>query len=254
MLEGKRIAAIIPALDEAENITQVISSLPRFLDRIIVVDNGSCDGTAKAARCAGAHVVREPRRGYGSACLAGIRTLEEDPPWCVVFLDGDGSDDPEQVLDLVLPVVRGRSDLVLASRSLGSVEPGALTPVQRFGNILAPALIRLVWGVTYTDLGPFRAVGWQALSLMEMSDPDFGWTVEMQIKAARFGLRVEEIPARYRRRRQGRSKVSGTVAGSIRAGMVILRWIFVEALRDSVHAKRRFRKASQVLSITAHQK
>ena len=232
MYRGKRVAVVIPALNEAETIGQVVRSCPEFVDLVVVADNGSEDETARRAEEAGAKVVHAPRRGYGSACLAALDYLRQDPPEIVVFMDGDGSDDPSQMEELVRPVAEGRYDLVLASRSLGRAEPGALTPVQRFGNWLSTWLIDLIWAKKFTDLGPFRAISWEALERLEMSDPDFGWTVEMQIKAARLGLKAKEIPAHYRRRRGGKSKVSGTVSGSLLAGKKILAWILKEALRD----------------------
>ncbi len=232
MYQNRKIAVIIPALNEAETIAQVVSSLPEFVDWIVVADNGSEDQTARKAKEAGATVVLAPRRGYGSACLKALEYLAPFPPDIVVFMDGDGSDDPSQLEDLLLPIVEGRYDLVLASRSLGNTEPGALTPLQRFGNWLASWLIELIWARKYTDLGPYRAISWQALKKLKMSDPDFGWTVEMQIKAARLGLRVKEIPANYRRRQGGQSKVSGTISGSFLAGKKILGWIIKEAVRD----------------------
>jgi glycosyltransferase involved in cell wall biosynthesis len=187
----------------------------------VVCDNGSRDGTAEIARKHGAVVVREPRRGYGSACLRALRALEDDPPEIVLFMDGDQSDDPADTAALLEPILAGRADLVIGSRVLGRREPGALTPQSRAGNWIATRLIAWLYGVRYTDLGPFRAIRYESLAALGMRDPDFGWTVEMQVKAARSGLRSEEVPVRYRRR-IGRSKISGTLAGATAAGVKIL--------------------------------
>lgn len=223
------VAVVIPALDEEGSIAAVIAALPRSaagtapfrLREIVVVDNGSADRTAEVACAAGAAVVREPRRGYGSACLAGLDRLRRDPPDIVAFLDGDGSDDPAELPAIVQPLVRGDAELVIGSRLLGHAEPGSLTPAQRFGNRLAAALLHRLFGLSATDLGPFRAIRWPALDSLAMRDRDFGWTVEMQARAARAGLRVVEVPVRYRRR-TGRSKISGTVRGVFGAGWKIL--------------------------------
>ncbi|OCC14735.1 Glycosyltransferase [Dissulfuribacter thermophilus] len=232
MYQDKNIAVVIPALNEAETIGQVVRSLPEFVDQVVVADNGSQDQTAQEARRAGAVVVFARQRGYGSACLAAIEYLSLRRPDIIVFMDGDGSDDPEQMEDLLRPIVESRCDLVLASRTLGKVESGAMTPVQKFGNQMASWLIDLIWARKFTDLGPYRAISWSALKSLQMSDPDYGWTVEMQIKSARLGLRVKEIPANYRQRQGGQSKVSGTIMGSCLAGWKIISWIVKEALRD----------------------
>lgn len=223
-----RVDVIIPALDEEAALPAVLVAIPRPpVRRVVVADNGSTDGTARVARAAGAEVVVEPRRGYGSACLAALAHLAPDPPDVVVFLDGDGSDPPEALPALVAPIADGRADLVIGSRVRGPRERGSLTGPQRAGNALACALLRLRYGVRYTDLGPFRAIAWPALARLDMRDPDYGWTIEMQIRAARAGLRHLEVPVPHRRRRAGRSKVSGTVTGSVRAGAKIL-WSFWE--------------------------
>lgn len=198
---------------------------------IIVVDNGSVDGTGEVARAHGAKVVREERRGYGTACLAGLAALNDPRDDDVVaFFDADGSDDPDLLPILVHPILSGQADFVLASRTLTKVERGALTWPQRMGNRLACWLVSLVWKTDYTDLAPCRAIRCGALLSLGMHDPDFGWTVEMQIRAARRGLRIREIPSHYRRRRLGRSKISGTVWGTLRAGTTIIRVIGREAL------------------------
>lgn len=224
--------AVIPALDEADNIGRVVASLAPFgLRRVVVCDNGSRDATAEVARAAGAEVVREPQRGYGAACLAGLARLRRDPPETVLFLDGDGADDVRRVPDLLGPIEQGWADMVIGSRSLGRAEAGAITPVQRFGNVLSSTLVSLLFDVKFTDLGPFRAIAWPALERLEMADRDFGWTVEMQAKAARRGLRCAEVPVDARVRMAGQSKVSGTVKGSVKAGVKILYTIGREALR-----------------------
>lgn len=225
----ERVAVVIPALNEETSLPLVLADLPRG-PRVVVVDNGSTDRTADVAAAGGAEVVREPRRGYGRACLAGLAHLRARPPHVVAFLDADHSDHPEELPAVVSPVLRGEADLVLGSRELGVRESGAVLPHQRLGNRFACALVRLVTGHRYTDLGPFRAVRWEALERLGMRDPDFGWTIEMQIKAVRAGLRVIEIPVRYRRR-VGESKISGTVAGSVRAGTKILLTVLRHAVR-----------------------
>ncbi|HKQ19380.1 MAG TPA: glycosyltransferase family 2 protein [Candidatus Eisenbacteria bacterium] len=228
------VDAVIPALNEAASIGLVLEALPPgLLRRVIVCDNGSSDGTAEAAQAKGAVVVRESRRGYGAACLKALALIASDPPDAVLFLDADMSDDPAEAAALVAPIEAGRADLVIGSRTLGAREPGALTPQARFGNWLATRLLRALYGVRWTDLGPFRAIRWDAYVSLGMSDPDFGWTVEMQVKAARAGLRGVEVPVRYRRR-IGRSKISGTLTGSVRAGTKILGTIFADLLRHGL--------------------
>ncbi|HVP38915.1 MAG TPA: glycosyltransferase family 2 protein [Candidatus Saccharimonadales bacterium] len=219
------VAVLIPALNEAGSIAQVVAGLPAGRVReVLVVDNGSTDGTAAAARAAGATVLSEPRRGYGRACWTGIGHLARGPaaPDILAFLDADLSDDPAELPRLLEPLEAGRADLVIGSRVLGGAEPGSLAPAQRFGNSLATFLIRLLYGRRYTDLGPFRAIRFPALLALGMRDRGFGWTVEMQALAVRAGLRVAEVPVRCRRRRAGRSKVSGTLGGTFHAGRVIL--------------------------------
>ena len=226
------VDAVIPALNEAASIGLVLQALPTgLIRRVVVCDNGSSDGTAEAAEAAGAVVVHETRRGYGAACLKALEAVARDPPDVVLFLDADLSDDPSQAADLVAPLAAGSADLVIGSRSLGAREPGALTPQARFGNWLAAGLLRRFYGVRWTDLGPFRAIRWDAYVSLRMRDPDFGWTVEMQVKAARAGLRGVEVPVRYRKR-IGRSKISGTISGSIRAGAKILGTIAADLLRN----------------------
>ena len=201
------VAVVIPALNESASVPKVIDSIPRNrVCEIIVVDNGSTDDTAGAARRAGARVVIEPRRGYGSACLAGIAALACRPPDIVVFLDADFSDHPGELPLLLAPIEEGRADLVIGSRAMGRRERGSLMPQARFGNWLATRLIRLFSGVRFTDLGPFRAIRYESLKALRMRDADFGWTVEMQMKAALTELRIAEVPVSYRKR-IGTSKV-----------------------------------------------
>ena len=229
------IAVVIPALDEEQAIGKVLRDIPEGARQVVVVDNGSRDRTAEVARGLGAEVVAEPRRGYGQACLTGIAQL--DRPDIVVFLDGDYSDYPEEMSELVAPLLPGEADLVIGSRTLGQREKGALLPQARFGNWLSTLLIRLLFGVSFTDLGPFRALRFDALQRLAMQDRDFGWTVEMQVKAARLGLRAVEVPVRYRRR-IGTSKITGTLSGTLRAGHKILWTIFRYARYREVDACR----------------
>lgn len=227
MRNGYAVGVVIPALNEEAAVGKVIAAIPGWVDAVVVSDNGSRDRTADVAREAGARVIREPQPGYGAACLAGINAL---PPCdIVVFLDGDYSDHPEDMPSLVDPIIAGEAQLVIGSRTLGRREFGALTPQQIVGNWLATRLISLIWGTRFTDLGPFRAIERSALDRLCMGDRDYGWTVEMQIKAAQLGLRTVEAPVRYRRR-IGISKISGTLVGSVKAGVKILSLIGREAL------------------------
>jgi len=216
------ITAIIPALDEEGAIGAVVSGLrERCVDAVIVADNGSRDATVAVAIAAGATVIHAPRRGYGSACLAGLAALPA-PTTVVVFCDGDGADDLDRLVDLITPVVNDEVDLMIGSRVLGHAEPGALTPPQRMGNWVAARLLRCLFGVPVSDLGPFRCIRRSALDHLGMADPAFGWTAEMQTKVLRLGMRYREIPVDARLRRAGASKISGCVIPVIRAGWAIL--------------------------------
>jgi glycosyltransferase involved in cell wall biosynthesis len=219
-----RITVIIPALNEAASIGRVIRDIPQSrVSEIIVVDNGSTDGTAEIARQAGARVVYESHRGYGAACLAGIAAAEN--PDIIVFLDGDYSDYPEELTLLLSPIIHAEADLVIGSRMAGTDARCVLPPQAYWGNRLATFLLRILYSFKFTDLGPFRAIRAQSLKALGMCDRDFGWTIEMQIKAVRHGLRIQEMPVRYRHR-IGTSKISGTLGGSIMAGWKILYTIF----------------------------
>lgn len=216
---------IIPALDEEAAIGATLERVPRGLFRqIIVADNGSRDLTAQIAAQAGATVVTEPRRGYGAACLKAIAAVPPDTR-ILVFMDADSSDNPAEARQLLEPILGGRADLVLGSRVLGRAEPGSLQPHQVLGNRLATFLVRLLYRYRYTDLGPFRAIRAEAFHRLQMRDRNYGWTVEMQIRAVQQGLRIVEVPVSYRRR-IGVSKVSGNWRASLLAGAKILWTVF----------------------------
>ena len=218
---ANRAALIIPALDEEPAIGQTLDRVPRDLYReIIVADNGSRDRTAEIARAHGATVVSEPERGYGAACLRAISALPQNVE-AVVFMDADASDDPAEAVLLLEPIYQGRADLVIGSRTLGSAEKGALEPHQVLGNRLVTGIMRAFYGHRYTDLGPFRAIRTEALQRLAMRDRNYGWTIEMQIKALRHKLRVVEVPVSYRRR-VGVSKISGNWRASMAAGAKII--------------------------------
>lgn len=219
MLQGTAIAVVIPALDEERAIGLVLRDIPSFVDRVIVADNGSADGTREVARAHGAVVIVETERGYGAACLRGLEAIGAVD--IVVFMDGDYSDHGSEMALLVAPILADEADMVLGSRVLGRREPGSLTPQQRLGNALATWLMRRIWGVSYTDLGPYRAIRVDALRRLGMTDRNYGWTIEMQIRAAVAGLRTREVPVSYRCR-IGASKVSGTLKGTVMAGIKIL--------------------------------
>jgi len=222
----RRVSVVIPAFNEETSIASVVNAIPRVLvSEIIVVNNGSTDRTVEAAATAGATVLTEPRKGYGHACLKGIAFAVNTGADVLVFLDGDFSDYPEDLPDLLRPIEEEGFDMVIGSRMIGKREPGAMLPQAIFGNWLAGVLIRLFWGYRFTDLGPFRAIRVDALQRMKMSDPTYGWTVEMQIKAAKLKLKCTEVPVRYRKR-IGASKVTGTLSGTINASVKILCTIF----------------------------
>ena len=221
---------IIPALNEEQAIGLALDEIPSGIySTIFVVDNGSTDCTAEVAAAHGAQVLAEPRRGYGNACLRAMAALPANTE-VVVFMDGDGSDVADEARGLIEPIACGQADFVLGSRELGNAEPGALSPHQRFGNRLVIALIRLLYRQRYTDLGPFRAIRASSLASLGMRDPNYGWTAEMQIRAVKEGLRILEVPVSYRRRQRGASKVSGTVWGSVSAGIKIL-WMVARLAR-----------------------
>jgi glycosyltransferase involved in cell wall biosynthesis len=229
-LDKPVIDVIIPAQNEARSIGLVLANVPKSLVReVIVSNNASTDATAQVAREQGATVLEEPEAGYGNACLKGIAYLQQKPiaeqPHIVVFMDGDYSDYPEEMPTLIRPILEENADLVIGSRVLGDMERGAMQPQQIFGNWLATNLIRMFYSYHFTDLGPFRAIKFQKLLELDMEDRDFGWTVEMQVKAAKMRLRTKEVPVSYRRR-IGVSKVSGTIRGSLLAGHKILWTIF----------------------------
>lgn len=221
-----RKAVVIPAFNEADTIQAVVAAVPaNAVDRVIVVDNRSTDGTAELARAAGADVIREERRGYGWACLAGFRSVPAAE--IVVFMDGDGADNPAQIPDLTRPIEQGRADLVLGSRERGEAEPGALLLHARLGNWFAAQLMRWLYGLRVTDLGPFRAIRRQVLDALEMEEMTYGWPTEMMVKSAKRGYEIQEIPVDYRKRAGGKSKISGTIRGTVMAAYFIL-WTTVK--------------------------
>jgi glycosyltransferase involved in cell wall biosynthesis len=215
-----RLAIVIPALDEEASLPSVLAKLVGRA-RVVVVDNGSTDRTAAVARASGAEVVQEPRRGYGTAVLAGFRHIADSPPDYVIVLDADNADAAATLPHLVAPLVAGEADVVLSNRTR-TAEHEALTVVQRLGNGLAVHLIALSTGFGYLDMGPFRALSWRSVERLGMTDPTWGWNVEMQMKAALMGFRVHEVALPYRARQHGDSKISGSVTGAIRAGYRIL--------------------------------
>lgn len=228
MHDRLKIDVIIPAYNEEKSIGSVISDIPSDLVReVIVCNNNSTDNTRDVAIEYGAFVLDENRKGYGSACLKGMDYIAQKDikPDIVVFLDGDYSDHPDEMPALIQPILEQDMDMVIGSRALGTLERGAMQPQQIFGNWLATNLIRLLYGYEFTDLGPFRAIKYESLLSLEMADPDFGWTVEMQVKAAKQKMKCTEVPVKYRRR-IGVSKVSGTLKGTVLAGHKILWTIF----------------------------
>lgn len=225
---ASKILVIIPAFNEEESIGKVIADIPKDIaSEVVVIDNGSTDGTGDKAEEAGAIVLREDRRGYGRACLKGIEYAQSkrEHPEIIVFLDGDYSDHPEEMGVLVSPIIEDGFDLVIGSRTKGKAEKGALLPQAVFGNALATTLIKRLYGAEFSDLGPFRAIKFDKLVLLDMQDTTFGWTVEMQVKAAKKGLKCTEVPVSYRKR-IGVSKITGTLGGTLKAGYKILWTIF----------------------------
>lgn len=221
-----KILVIIPAFNEAKSINKVIEEIPKDLvEEVIVVNNNSRDETSRVAKEAGATVLDEPRQGYGYACLKGIEYAKTQNPSIIVFLDADYSDYPQEMYQVVAPIINEGYDMVIGSRALGNRQSGSMTPQQIFGNWLATTLIRWFYGVTYTDLGPFRAIKFDKLIEIDMKDKTYGWTVEMQLKAAKLKMKTCEVPVNYRKR-IGFSKVSGTVKGTIGAGYKIIMTIF----------------------------
>jgi glycosyltransferase involved in cell wall biosynthesis len=226
------IKVIIPAFNEADSIGRVIDEIPDIVSEVIVVSNNSTDATREVALKAGATVLSEERKGYGYACLKGLEYVakQSNPPDIIVFIDADYSDFPGELTQLVAPIVKGHTDLVIGARARELREPGAMTPQQVFGNWLATFLMKILFGSRFTDLGPFRAIKYDKLLLLSMEDKTYGWTVEMQLKALRKKLTYTEIPVHYKKR-IGVSKVSGTVKGSIFAGVKILGWIFKYSIK-----------------------
>lgn len=242
MRDGRRVVAILPALDEAGSLGDVLARMPAWVDRVVVADNGSCDGTPEIARAAGASVVHAARRGYGAACWAGAVCVAGtlDAGDVVLFLDADGSDDPREASRLVDPVLRGEADLVTGMR----VDRARMLPHQRLGTEFVAALIRLGFGHPTRDLGPFRAIRWDALRRLDMRDRAYGWTAEMQARALRQGLRVVEVPVSWSRGK-GPSKVSGTLRGTLRAGRDLTRHVIGQAVAYRLEALA-LRKADRV--------
>ncbi len=226
-------AVIIPALNEAEHIFALVSeTLQQPVDWVFVVDNGSSDGTASRARKAGAQVIVEPRRGYGFACLAGARAAQQAGAHVLVFMDGDYSSLPAEMDRLVQPIQSAQADLVLGSRSLGKIARGAMPFHQHFGNWLSARVMRALYGVEVTDLGPYRAIGSGLLASLDMREGTFGWPTEMTVKVARRGGRILEVPVSWEKRRSGRSKISGTLRGTVLAAY----HIFAVLIRYSAQA------------------
>jgi glycosyltransferase involved in cell wall biosynthesis len=227
MKKNPIIDVIIPAYNEERSLPKVIAAIPSLVRHIVVANNNSTDSTGTAAANAGAQVVFEPQKGYGKACLTAMDWIKKQDiqPDIVVFLDGDYSDYPEELLDLIQPIIKNQVSLVIGSRALGERESGSMTLPQVFGNWLATTMMRYMQGAEFTDLGPFRAIVWKDLLALDMIDQNFGWTIEMQIKAHKAGLRYTEVPVNYRKR-IGISKVSGTVKGVFGAGYKIIFTIF----------------------------
>ncbi len=228
----KVIKVIIPAYNEANSIAKVIKDIPEIVSEVIVVNNNSTDDTALNAQLAGATVLTENRKGYGYACLKGINYVSQQSttPDIIVFMDGDYSDYPEELINVVQPILESDMDMVIGSRVKALREEGSMTPQQVFGNALATTLMKWFFGATYTDLGPFRAIKYPVLMALQMEDKTYGWTVEMQLKILKQRFTYTEVPVRYKKR-IGVSKVSGTLKGTIFAGVKILGWIFKYSIK-----------------------
>ena len=225
MINDYRVVVIIPAINEEESLPKVIKDIPNYVDETIVVDNGSADKTITVAKQAGATVLRESERGYGAACLKAIDYIKDKYFDIIVFLDGDYSDFPEEMDLLLKPIIEENYEVVIGSRILGQREKGAMLPQAIFGNWLASFLIKLFWGYSFTDLGPFRAIKYSSFLKLNMVDRNYGWTVELQIKAAKQKMMCKEVPVSYRKR-IGKSKVTGTINGTAKASVKILYLIF----------------------------
>lgn len=223
----------MPALNEEKSLPGVLSGMPDYVERVVVADNGSTDGTADVARAHGAEVVFEAERGYGAACLAGMRLLsaQGEPPEVLVFIDADGSDDPNEIADVVAPIQKGEADMVLGVRRGIDGDVGTILPHARFGNHLVLGLTRLLFGHAFADLPPFRAVSFPKLLALRMDDRTWGWTLQMQIRAVRAGLRIVEVEVSHRRRSEGVSKISGNLATSLRVGAKMFYTLARERLR-----------------------
>jgi glycosyltransferase involved in cell wall biosynthesis len=224
----KNVDVIIPVYNEEGSIGLVIGDIPKeIVNEVVVINNLSTDNSVEVAKQAGATVVDQDKRGYGNACLKGIEYVDAKAvkPYILVFLDGDYSDHPEELPALLKPIIEDDYDLVIGSRTTGSQEKGAMLPQAVFGNFLATSLIRLFYGFTFTDLGPFRVIKYESLKSLEMQDTTFGWTVEMQVKALKKGLKCTEVPVSYRKR-IGVSKITGTLTGTVKAGYKIIWTIF----------------------------
>lgn len=230
MIGNKKVVVIIPAFNEEVSLPSVIKDIPSFVDEIVVTDNGSTDNTFEVAKRCGATVLKESEKGYGAACLKAIDYIKDKSYDIVVFLDGDYSDFPEEMKLVIEPIINNDYDLVIGSRMIGKREKGAMLPQALFGNWLSAFLIKLFWNYNFTDLGPFRAIKYSSLIKLNMQDRNFGWTVEMQIKAAKQKLKTTEVPVSYRKR-IGKSKVTGTLSGTVKASLKILYLIFASVLK-----------------------
>ena len=226
-MSEQRVIVVIPAFNEEGSIEKVIRDIPGLVEEIVVVNNNSTDNTEALARKAGATVINETQMGYGKACLSGLQYIREKEthPSIIVFMDGDYSDYPEELIQLIEPIEKNQADLVIGSRTIGNREKGAMTPQQIWGNKIATFLMKLFYGFEFTDLGPFRAISWDKLEALRMKDEDYGWTAEMQVKALKMKYRCVEMPVKYRVR-IGTSKVSGTIKGVLGAAYKITLTIF----------------------------